>query len=204
MPDPSLPISSYIDLHTATPEALARLLEQLVTAEYAYVQRLSLSILNDPAEAEDAVQETFIAVSRALPGFRGEASLRTWVARIAVNACRARLRRNRSQQSLLRRLGEMHADRDRPQARPNGLEAVSAQRDANRLLWQAVDALDDKHRLPLVLRYVHELELPEIARMLDVPLGTLHSRLHYARQKLQSMIEMSGIREELSHEYDAR
>lgn len=199
MPKPTFPQPTYLDLRTATPEALARLLEQIVTDEYAYVRRLALSILNDAAESEDAVQETFIAVSKALPGFRGEASLRTWVARIAINACRTRLRRNQSQRSLLRRLGELHA----APASPARLEAASEQREADHALWQAVDALDEKHRLPLILRYVHELELPEIARLLDVPLGTLHSRLHYARRRLQSIIEMSGIREELSHEYDA-
>ncbi len=197
-------ISLPSDLQSATPEALARLLEQIVASEYAYVRRVAFSILNDPVEAEDAVQETFIAVSRWLPDFRGEASLRTWVAHIAVNACRRRLRRSRSQQSLVRRLGERQAAQRAWQARPAGPESAAELREANRLLWQAVDALDEKHRLPLVLRYVHEFELAEIALMLELPLGTLHSRLYYARQKLQGLLGMSGIREELFNEPDTR
>lgn len=204
MPETSLLTTSDIDLRTATPEALAHLLEQIVSAEYAYVRRLAISILNDAAEAEDAVQETFIAVARALPSFRGEATLHTWVARIAVNTCRAHLRRDRSRRSLLHRLGQARLQSHPPRLGSPGAELVAARREADRLLWQAVDALDEKHRLPLLLRYLHELELPEIARVLDVPLGTLHSRLHYARQKLQAMIDSSGIREELSHEYDTR
>ena len=69
------------------------------------------------------------------------------------------------------------------------------QREADRQLWQAVDALDDKHRLVVILRYVHELSTAEIAAALDISQGTVHSRLFYARQRLQ---EWLGVPEEVA------
>jgi RNA polymerase sigma-70 factor (ECF subfamily) len=62
------------------------------------------------------------------------------------------------------------------------------QREANRQLWQAVDDLDDKHRLVVILRYVHDLSTAEIADALDISQGTVHSRLFYARRQLQKWL----------------
>ena len=63
-------------------------------------------------------------------------------------------------------------------------EEAAAQNEAHRQLWQAVDSLDEKHRLPVILRYVHELTVAEIAASLGTNEGTIHSRLHYARKAL--------------------
>jgi len=158
----------------------AQHLERLVQEHYAYIRRLALSILNDPDEAEDAAQETFIAAHRAWASFRGQASARTWLTSIAVNACRGRLRKRKVRQGLQNTLIALHLLRSRP-ASP---EQSAIQNEASRLLWQAVDALDEKHRLPLILRYVHELSVPQIAAALRISPGTVHSRLHYARLKL--------------------
>src|SRR3989304_7444732 len=78
----------------------AQALETLVGEYYPYIRRLALTILDDGragagADAEDAAQETFITAHRTLAGFRGDASLKTWLTSIAVNACRARLRKGR-------------------------------------------------------------------------------------------------------------
>jgi RNA polymerase sigma-70 factor (ECF subfamily) len=60
-------------------------------------------------------------------------------------------------------------------------------------LWAAVDDLDEKHRLPVILFYVHELSVPEISVILGVNSGTVHSRLHYARKQLAARIEPLGL-----------
>ncbi|MEW5869318.1 MAG: sigma-70 family RNA polymerase sigma factor [Chloroflexota bacterium] len=155
-------------------------IEGLVTAYYDYVHRLTLSILDDPGEAEDAAQEAFIAAERALPGYRGQATPKTWLTTIAVNFCRRRLRRRRGRAALQAALQAVHL----LAAPEDGPEQTAIQDEARRELWQAVDALGEKHRLPLILRYVHELSVPEIAASLGLNEGTVHSRLHYARQKL--------------------
>jgi len=74
--------------------------EALVEQYYGYIYRLALSILNDPDEAEDAAQETFISAVLNLDRFRGEASLKTWLYSIALNTCRGQLRRRKARQIL--------------------------------------------------------------------------------------------------------
>jgi RNA polymerase sigma-70 factor (ECF subfamily) len=159
-------------------------IESLVTAHYAYAHRLALSILDDPDEAEDAVQEAFIAASRSLGSFRGQSEIKTWLTSIVVNACRGRLRKRKARQGLARALQSLHL------ARPSQIspETLAMQREANRQLWQAVDDLDDKHRLVVILRYVHDLSTAEIADALDISQGTVHSRLFYARRQLQKWL----------------
>jgi RNA polymerase sigma-70 factor (ECF subfamily) len=162
----------------------AQTLESLVREHYAYIRRLALTILDDgsaeaSAEADDAAQETFITAHRALAGFRGRASLKTWLTAVAVNACRARLRKRKLRRALQSTLQGLHLAQ-----RLASPEETAVQNEAHRHLWQAVDSLDEKHRLPVILRYVHELTVPEIAESLGTNEGTIHSRLHYARKAL--------------------
>jgi RNA polymerase sigma factor (sigma-70 family) len=98
-----------------------------------------------------------------------------------VNACRGRLRKRKARQALATALQSLHLARP---AQPSP-EALAVQREADRQLWQAVDSLDDKHRLVVIMRYVHELSTAEIATALNISQGTVHSRLFYARQQLQ-------------------
>ena len=166
-------------------------IESLVSEHYAYVRRLALSILDDPDEAEDAAQEAFIAANRGLSSFRGQAEVKTWLTSIAVNACRGRLRKRKARQVLTTTLQSLHLARSAP-ATP---EALTLQRESDQQLWQAVDALDDKHRLVVILRYVHDLSTVEIAASLGISQGTVHSRLFYARQQMQRWL---GILEEVA------
>jgi RNA polymerase sigma-70 factor (ECF subfamily) len=159
-------------------------IESLVTTHYAYVHRLAISILNDPDEAEDAAQETFIAANRSLSSFRGQSEVKTWLTSIAVNACRGRLRKAKARQGLARTMQSLHLAR-RPQI---STESLALQRESDRQLWQAVDDLDDKHRLVVILRYVHELSTAEIAAALEISQGTVHSRLFYARRQLHKWL----------------
>jgi len=163
--------------------------ESLVAVYYPYVRRLALSMLDDgsdngAAEADDAAQETFIAACQAWDTFRGEAQLRTWLTAIAVNVCRGRLRKRKRRQRLHQALTALQ----RLTSGPLAPEETALQNEADAHLWQAVDKLGEKHRLPIVLRYVHELSVPEIAAVLGISEGTVHSRLHTARQRLQAQL----------------
>jgi RNA polymerase sigma-70 factor, ECF subfamily len=159
--------------------------ENLVRDYYSYIRRLALSILNDADEADDAAQETFIAAHRALEYYRGEAAPKTWLTSIAVNACRGRLRKQKIRQGMLDTLQGLHILRERAVSP----EAATLQRDADHRLWAAVDSLGEKHRIPVILHYVHELTIPEIAAALGTNIGTVYSRLHYARQQLLTTLE---------------
>jgi len=158
--------------------------EALVREYYRYVLHLCHSVLDDLAEAEDAAQETFIAAARNLSGYRGDSEPRTWLYTIAVNTCRGRLRKRRSRQRLENSLRVISSLFERT-ADP---EQAAIQDEADWQVWQAVDNLSEKHRLPVILRYVHELSAPEIAAILGLSEGTVHSRLHYARQYLQARL----------------
>ncbi len=184
MPGPGIFMPTSID--TTIPETVdrERSLEALVRDHYAYIRRLAVTILDDggtdgATEADDAAQETFITAYKSMASYRGEASLKTWLTAIAVNACRARLRKRKLRQALHATLQGLHLSQRQPSP-----EETTAQNETHRHLWRAVDSLDEKHRLPVILRYVHELTVAEIAASLGVNEGTVHSRLHYARKKL--------------------
>jgi len=149
-------------------------------SHYTLIRHICLSILDDPAEADDAAQETFIAAHRSLENFRGEASLKTWLTAISVNVCRGILRKRKRQESLIRAMGAFQSLIKRTAS----IDETMMHDESESQLWQAVDRLDDKHRLPLVLYYVHELGVPEIAAILNTNPGTIHSRLHYARKQI--------------------
>jgi RNA polymerase sigma-70 factor, ECF subfamily len=183
-------------------------IEDLIRSYYPAVMRLALSILDDgsPAgasvldEAEDAAQETFIAAARTLDDYRGNASPKTWLFAIAINNCRTRLRRRRAYQALNRTLFAVqrifgNEDGRDPSAGDPEYLAECCERDAQ--LWAVVDGLDEKHRTVVVLRYVHELTTVEIAQVLNITEGTVHSRLHYARQKLAGQLRRSPAFEEV-------
>jgi RNA polymerase sigma-70 factor (ECF subfamily) len=70
-----------------------------------------------------------------------------------------------------------------------GPESEAIQHEADSALWQAVRALDEKHRIPVILRYYHDLPIDEIAEMLGVPIGTVHSRLNHARERLHTRLK---------------
>lgn len=170
-------------------------LEALIREYAPYLQRLALTILDDgtetalqtQAEADDAVQDTFLAASRALATFRGDASLKTWLTTITVNQCRGRLRKRKTRQRLQFLISNIQS-RIAPLPSP---EDSALEADTHRRLWAAVDTLDEKHRLPVLMRYVHELPIPEIAAALGLPEGTVHSRLNHARARLKE--ELVGI-----------
>jgi RNA polymerase sigma-70 factor (ECF subfamily) len=134
---------------------------------------------------EDAA-ETFIDACHSLEDFRGEASPKTWITGIAINICRGRLRKRKSRKILQSVLQALHMASD---PLP-GVEQAVLRNEADRLLWQSVDTLDEKHRLVVVLRYVHDLSTDEIAEVLKIRPGTVHSRLHYARKALMASLRI--------------
>ena len=158
-------------------------IDLLVERYYGAVNRLTLSILNDPIMAEDAAQECFVRASLKLGSYRGEASPKTWLFAIAVNICRAQLRRQQRQQRWQQLWQRWQPTAANPVSSP---ETKALQQERYAQLWTAVDQLHEKHRLPIILRYVHDMSGPEIAAILGISEGTVYSRLHYAHQKLKA------------------
>ncbi|HSQ39240.1 MAG TPA: RNA polymerase sigma factor [Anaerolineales bacterium] len=158
-------------------------IERLVHAHQADVYRLALSILDDPDEAEDAVQEVFVSALRSLDSFRGDSSLKTWLFSITINLCRSRYQRGQRRTRLRQILESLF------RADQTGPESEAIRHEADSALWRAVRALDEKHRIPIILRYYHDLPAAEVAEMLGIPVGTVHSRLNHARERLRARLK---------------
>jgi RNA polymerase sigma factor (sigma-70 family) len=156
----------------------------LVEAYYANIFRICLSILEDRLAAEDAAQETFIQALHKLDQYTPGTSLRSWLATIAVNKCRDALRRRKARRGLLARLQDLHL----LSVRGLSPEDSALRQETYTCLNQAVRALDDRHRLAVILRYAHGFSIKETAAALGISEGTVHSRLHNAIKKLRVML----------------
>lgn len=143
------------------------------------VYGLALQMLGDPGEAEDAVQATFLQVFRYLPRFRGEASVETWVYRIAIR------------ESGLRAKKRGAGPRPMPAAEPAARTGVDRD-EADRAL-AALQGLSEEHRTVLSLLLLREIPVRQVAEILRVAEGTVWSRAHAARQKLREALERETI-----------
>ena len=161
-------------------------IEVLVRQYETGVFRLALSIVGNPAEANEITQETFIAALRSLPSYQEKKSFKAWLYTIALNHSRSHLRRQKALERLRTTLTTFFQVETQKQITPE--EAV-IQNEKEAQIWSTLKQLDERHRLVVILRYFHELSIAEISEILSVNEGTIHSRLHSAREKLRSALE---------------
>ena len=159
-------------------------IENFVQTYQQDVYRLALSILDDSSEAEDATQESLLAALRGLNSFNGASSLKTWLFSITVNICRTRLQRRKRSDRLRQILGGILRVQNAP-----SIEEHAMENETDEALWSAIHSMHQRHRLPIVLRYYHDLSVAEIANILQIPEGTVHSRLNTARRQLHEMLK---------------
>ncbi|HSS06871.1 MAG TPA: RNA polymerase sigma factor [Rhodanobacteraceae bacterium] len=179
-----------------------RAFEAMMRAHNRMLFRLARSILADDAEAEDAVQETYLAAYRSITGFRGGAKLSTWLARIVINEAYGRLRKRRRagvvislESARIDEGGDLRPEEglmaDGTAERP---EAAAMRAELRRMLERRIDALPEQFRIVFMLRDVEEMSVEETAECLDVPAATVRTRAFRARALL---------RESLSRDLDA-
>jgi RNA polymerase sigma-70 factor, ECF subfamily len=143
--------------------------------------RLGLAITKDPSAAEEIVVDTFARAHRALARLEPDTSLRPWLYRVAVNLSYNR----RPRKGVV--LSSLDDAVDEALANEEGSPShVAEQAELRRLVLGAVDELGAKHRLVVVLHYLNGLNLIEIAEVVDCPVGTVKSRLHYALRRLRT------------------
>ena len=168
--------------------------EALVRACEKQVYLLALRYTNNPADALDISQETFIKAFRNLKKFKGDSSPETWVYRIAVNTALDFVRRNarRSETSLYvtDEDGKEQA-LDIPDDRYSPAKAAE-QADMREQLKKAIAMLPEEQRQVLVLRDINDFSYQQIAEILDVSEGTVKSRLFRARARLLELLKNSG------------
>jgi RNA polymerase sigma-70 factor (ECF subfamily) len=174
---------------------------QLVERYQDRVFTLCYRNLNDRQEAEEVAQEVFIALYRSLSSFRGESKLSTWVYRVTVNHCKnRRLYQQRRGAGRHEPLEGTRGDDAPPRQLPSnepGTDRSTHRSEAERLLNLALNQMEDHHRSILVLRDIHDLSYQEISEALDLPRGTVKSRLHRARLELARLLERHVAKEDV-------
>jgi RNA polymerase sigma-70 factor (ECF subfamily) len=152
-------------------------LDAVLRHHYEAIRTVCHRIVMNTADAEDATQMALISVARALPSFDRRSSLSTWIYRIATNAAVDELRRiNRrpipTQDSAL--------ERSQPDA--------TGEIDTSLFITQALGHVSTENRVVLVLRHIADLDYEEIASILNIPVGTVRSRLSRGRAQLSEIV----------------
>ena len=154
--------------------------DRLVAAVYA--------MLGNREDAEDVTQECLAIAFRRLSTFEGRSSLFTWLHRIAMNLAISHRRKHRLENARERTSMEF-AELDLV-GREEPVERQIDRRDEQALVQAAVLRLDDQYRSVLVLRDVQGMDYGEIAETLEIPIGTVRSRLHRARLEIKDILEL--------------
>jgi RNA polymerase sigma-70 factor (ECF subfamily) len=166
----------------------ARAFDLVVPAFQDRVFRLAYSILRDRAAAEDAAQETFVRVWKALPGFDGRAALGTWIYAITRNTCLMELRRRRPTVSF-----------DDPDSAEASHAAASiatgpAEDPEHDNLLRLLGTLPRNQQEAVRLFYLEDRSYDAVAEQLDMPLGTVKNLLHRARKRLMELARPAEVK----------
>lgn len=166
-------------LARSEPEAL----EELIALHQHRVRALAGRLLGWNDGVDDVVQDVFVRVVENVGRFRGQSRLDTWITRITINCCRSWHRR--------RRTGQFHLPRWWNQQAQVGIDTVQsdlAADESTRLVRQAVRELPRRYREVVVLRYLEEYSVTEIAELLKTRPNTVNVRLSRARQQLRQIL----------------
>lgn len=181
-------------------DADARLVAQAQTGDFAAFEELvrlyrndvyglAYHFLRNREEAWDISQEVFIKTHRSLARFRGDSSFKTWLMRITANQCKDYLKKRRLDAVPFNDGIEAHDA-------PSGVLGPDSSAEAKELgmaIAKALEALPFKHRTAFVLREFDGLSYEDMAKVMDCNIGTVMSRLHHARKKLQANLKRMGF-----------
>ncbi len=164
--------------------------DELMARHQQRVFNLCLWLLRDHDSANDAAQETFIRAFRAIGHFRGDCAFSTWLHRIAVNVSGDASNRRKRGPQPLSDIGTDDSPPPEPAAplRENPLETL-ARNERQQAVREALNEVSEAHRLVLVLFDIQGYSYDEIAEVLELPIGTVKSRLNRARAALRERLE---------------
>ena len=161
--------------------------DELVRRHQAAIVSLVRALTAGRADAEDLAQEVFVRAWRSLRGFRGDSAFRTWLHRVAINVVRT----NQSRRARLLRVFVPFGgtrDDDAPREVADADEGVDEALARRQIVERALATLPDELRLAVTLRDLQGLDYKEIAAALDLPIGTVESRIFRARQRLKPLL----------------
>jgi RNA polymerase sigma-70 factor (ECF subfamily) len=175
-----------------------RAFDEIVQLYGDKVFSLVYRMLGNRHEAEDIAQEVFITVFKTVDGFRGEAKFSTWLLRIAANQSKNRIKYlsrrptdgGEVEDALQLRAGSgTGTPAPVMQAQIEGPDVLMEAAELEALMQRAIAALDEEHRLLVILRDVEELSYQEIGEITALPEGTIKSRLHRARMAIKEELD---------------
>src|SRR6266478_870498 len=165
--------------------------EQIVRRYQRKVYRVLLLMLNNPEDADNLTQDCFLRAYASMKSFRGDCSVQTWLFRIAVNLVRdhARNRRAGFWKRLLRLedYGVVADDQEPPSIKPSPERRMLAREELD-AVWRAVDSLSVRQKEVFVLRFAEEMELKEIAEVLNLSIGTVKAQLFRAVTSVREQV----------------
>jgi len=146
--------------------------------------RTALAVTRDPGAAEEVLQDCFYKTYLNIMHITGEGSLSPWLHRVAINLSCNAIKKRRIRFEPLDDVAESVIVSD-PQQSP---ELLVEQAELRVKMRDAINALPLKHRIVVTLHYLQDFSLPEIAYIMDLPVGTVKSRLHHARKALRDRL----------------
>jgi RNA polymerase sigma-70 factor (ECF subfamily) len=156
--------------------------DELICRHQAAILNVIRALLGGAADSDDVAQETFVRAWKGLRRFRGDSSFRTWLYRVALNVARTELARQRHARHSFRPADE----RREPESGDEPIDRILGRRQA---VERALHALPEDLRAAVTLRDLQGLEYRAIAEILEVPIGTVESRIFRARQRLRPLLE---------------
>lgn len=167
--------------------------EELVRTHTSRLLRLARRLMPAEEDAREVVQETFVAVFRALDRFKGDARLSTWLHRITVNTALMKLRTRRRRpeepiEPLLPAFVDDGHHREQFQSWAEPADDALLRRHQQDLVRRCIDQLPESYRTVLLLRDIEELETPAVAEMMGISPNAVKIRLHRARQALRTLL----------------
>lgn len=181
------------------PKALGELLTSFQRRMYTICNRM----LGSVEDASDATQDALLKVISGLDSYTGKAKFSTWVYRITLNTCYDRMRADKKHRhapisaAIQEAENEANSPSEARHREPSGLVHVQ-QHEAREHLQRALGMLDKDSRAVLVLRDVQDLDYQQVADVLEVPVGTVKSRLYRARNELRGILEREAAQDEAS------
>ena len=167
---------------------------EIVKAHYERVYRLLYRIVVNESDARDLAQQTWVKAWKKLPSFKGKAAFSTWLYRIAVFTAWdfVRRKKRRAEVSFFENYEEGHSPTPITAPVPGATESPAsalARKEFREYFQIALNSLSEKQRTVLVLREIEGLSHKEIANIMKCKIGTVMSRIHQARQSIQSKME---------------
>ena len=158
--------------------------DELVRRHQAAIITLARVLTGGRGDPDDLAQDVFVRAWRNLGSFRGESTFRTWLHRVAINV----IRTSQSRQGRLMRLFVSRDRDEEPPEQPAWDEPVDTALARRQVIGRALAALPEDLRIAVTLRDLQGMDYKEIAAALDVPIGTVESRIFRARQKLKPLL----------------